>query len=148
VSIDAVLARRITELIRALQPAPAPLDWPYELARRFDALPVYSDMGGALLLRPDGEVLSVLWDSESEARPAERRWRLLGLAAAAEQFPELTPLLPSRPATALSCPACRGTGRWRRAGVEPGPWCGECMGLGWLDADPGRPGVTEARDGV
>jgi hypothetical protein len=136
---DATLARRIAELIRAFQAGGAPHDWQQELACRFDALPVYGDLGGALLLRPDAEVLAVAWDSESVAHVAEPRERILGLAVAADEFPELRPLLPRRPETAVSCPACGGGGRWKVPWLEPGPWCGHCMGVGWLDEKPAEP---------
>jgi hypothetical protein len=136
--MDAALARRIAELIRAYQTGAAPHDWQRELACRFDALPVYSDLGGALLLRPDGEVLSVGWDDD-DARPPKSPWHLIALAGAAEGFPELRGVLPSRPADAVSCPQCRGAGleRWEVESGKGVTFCGKCGGLGWLSEGSG-----------
>jgi hypothetical protein len=133
-AVTTALALCIAELIAAFQAGEAPHDWQRELARRFGALPLYGDMGGALLLRPDGEVLVVEWEAEANARPADRGGRLLCLAVAADTFPELRPLLPPRPAAAVSCPACNALGRLRLTGINHPLWCGECSGLGWLDA--------------
>jgi hypothetical protein len=47
------------------------------MARRLEALPVYADMGGALLIRPTGEVLTCVGYSETnislESKPHWRR---------------------------------------------------------------------------
>lgn len=64
------------------------------LARSLEALPVYADLGGALLIRPSGEVLLVHsdqpWDATSkfevEARP---EWRRLAFEACSRRFPAL-----------------------------------------------------------
>jgi hypothetical protein len=64
------------------------------LARTFDALPVYADLGGALLMRPSGEVLFVhsnqLWDGSAEVE-VERREEWVGEAyrSCARRFPSL-----------------------------------------------------------
>jgi hypothetical protein len=132
-----MLASRILELIRSSQAGAAGHGWQKELARRFDALPVYSDLGGALLLRPDGAVLSVGWQDEQKAGPADQRWSLMGRVAAAEFFPELRALVPTPPASAVTCPRCGGAGleRWWVDGVKGVTFCGGCCGLGWL-AEP------------
>jgi hypothetical protein len=89
------------------------------MAVRFAGLGVYADLGGALVLRPDGSVLGVGWDDEepSEAGPG---WRLVALAAASYHFPELADLAPERPRGARPCPACSGQG------------CERCFGMGWF----------------
>jgi uncharacterized protein (TIGR02996 family) len=133
---------RIARALRAVQAGALRDDWlshdrNREFACRFDALPVWADMGGYLLLRPDGEVLTL--DDEGPPRPQTHAgWRLLGLVSAAEFFPELRPLLPPRPADAAHCPACGGKGveRWRVEGKKGITPCGKCWGLGWLPARP------------
>lgn len=64
------------------------------LARAFNALPVYADIGGALLVRPSGEVLFVhsnqAWDASAVVE-VERREKWVGEAysACARRFPSL-----------------------------------------------------------
>lgn len=50
------------------------------------------------------------------------------------KFPELAPLVPRRPAEAIDCPACHGTGLTRQDERPPGFSC-YCGGLGWLRRD-------------
>jgi hypothetical protein len=95
------------------------LDRPF--ATRFGALVVYGDLGGALMVRPDGSVLAAGWDDTEASVPSEG-WCLIALAAAAFHFPELADLAPERPATARPCPMCGG------------PGCKTCYGLGWKPA--------------
>jgi hypothetical protein len=131
---DIGLAHRILELIRAFQTGAAKHSWQQELASRFDALPVHADFGGALLLRPDGEILVVGWNDEEKAAPADERRSHLGRAAAAEFFPELRAVLPARPAGAATCELCGGAGleRWWVDGSQGVTFCGGCWGLGWV----------------
>lgn len=102
--------------------------------RASGALPVYSDMGGTLLLRPDGEIL-FLDDASEDDKPrleTDEGWRITAVVVGAEKYPELRPLLPIRPAVAEACDACAGQGRIRVAEVSHGFLCGTCRGLGWL----------------
>jgi len=61
--------------------------WP-EIARKANALPVYEDLGGLLLVTPEREVLAVwsnqVWDEKVKFRPASDRGRLLALEALAK----------------------------------------------------------------
>jgi hypothetical protein len=64
------------------------------LARTFNALPVYADTGGALLVRPSGEVLLVhsnqVWDEDAEAEVVDSdRWVYEAYNACARRFPSL-----------------------------------------------------------
>jgi hypothetical protein len=99
------------------------------------ALPVYMHMGGALLLRPDGDVLSFPWDGIGKPAPeSDAGWRLIAVVVGAEKHPELRPLLPVRAAGTADCAACEGRGRIRIGDHHRGPICGSCKGLGWLGA--------------
>jgi hypothetical protein len=105
-----------------------------EAVRVSGALPVYSDMGGTLLLRPDGEIL-FLEDASEDDEPqfeTDEGWRITAIVVGAERYPELRPLLPIRPAVAEACGACDGQGRIRVAEISRGFLCGTCRGLGWL----------------
>ena len=62
------------------------------LARVFDALPVYADIGGALLVRVDGSVMSVhsnqVWDDASEwEKVDDPSWLRIAYEAGAERHP-------------------------------------------------------------
>jgi hypothetical protein len=103
-----------------------------ELASRLGALPSLFDMGGCTLIRPDGTLVDVLWDSSE--RPTETIYRRLrsGAGRRCRAHPELAELLPVRPATARDCAACGGKGRV----PLPGPanaLCGPCGALGWVE---------------
>src|SRR5689334_4454338 len=128
---ESPLAQRIRELIALDQAGPA-ADSSRRLARCCNALAVYQDIGGALLLRPDLLVLAVGWDEEDLAEPAEGQWRMVALRSAEERFPELKPLLPSRPSVAPLCRYCDGRGQVPvpRFGRPFSP-CASCKGAGW-----------------
>lgn len=94
-----------------------------ELARRTGHLPVYCDMGGAILLGRDGT-----WYLSTDERTEvvfDERSIMLGRISAARHYGELAGLVPPRPHDALDCAACRGTG------ALFGTQCGTCLGLGW-----------------
>lgn len=97
-----------------------------DVARRYDALPVYSDIGGTLFLTPSSKVLCLPTDSVDLQEEHSLEWRLVALVRAVEKFPELQPLLPVRPDNAPACAACSG-----RGSVAGGLRCGACLGLGW-----------------
>ncbi len=92
-------------------------------ARRTGGLPVYADIGGCLLITPDGAVLEYAFEGESVTRVTDRSSIRLACAAAAEKHPELAELMPR---DGSRCRVCDGTGR-------AGPMqlrCGVCDGTG------------------
>jgi hypothetical protein len=96
-----------------------------QAAHATGALPVHTDIGGALAVTPDGEV--VLYDFEKGvASVPEEHWRIYALAKAARRYPELRELAPPRPHDAVTCPSCGGFGF-----VLESLECGPCLGLGW-----------------
>jgi hypothetical protein len=104
-----------------------------EAVRSNGALPVYADIGGTLLLRPDGEILAL--DHGSRTAPqieADPGWRITAVVVGAEKYPELRRLLPVRPPGTENCQWCEGRGRVRIGEIDRGPLCGNCYGLGWL----------------
>lgn len=113
--------------------APAPPDFlVVEAVRASGALPVYSDLGGTLFLRPDGEILALEHDSDDAPQiEADPGWRMTALVVGAETYPELRPLLPVRAARLPDCAACAGRGRVRIGEIDTGILCGNCFGLGW-----------------
>ena len=107
-----------------------------DLYERHDVLVLYEDMGAAIGVRPDGELIQIAWVREGDAEPPESaHWRDVALVQGARRYPELTPLLPVRTADDRDCPHCHGTGKI----VIPGVPAAEklicrCAGLGWIPA--------------
>jgi hypothetical protein len=116
-----------------------------ELARAVHnsgALPVYTDIGGTLFVRPDGEILILEHDSTGAPRSeTDPGWRITAVVVAAEKYPELGGLLPTRPPGATYCQECEGRGRLRVPNFDRDFLCGKCYGFGWLGATvPRMPG--------
>jgi hypothetical protein len=126
----------IDHLVKQWLAAPTHLEL-VEAVRMSGALPVYVGMGGALLLRADGEILCFPWDSRGEPAPeTDAGWRITAVVVGAEKHPELRPLLPVRPIGTEDCKWCAGRGRIGigESDHDRGPICGSCYGLGWLGA--------------
>jgi hypothetical protein len=97
-----------------------------KVSRDRTAFRLYADVGGAIFIRPDG---NVYWRRDSRRSPAGRaRVGDRGASSGAREYPGLTELLPERPPTATDCDFCVGVGRVH------GIICGECSGLGWRPA--------------
>jgi hypothetical protein len=88
-------------------------------------VPVYSDMGGVLVLNRDLTV-SRYDPDDGSIKQASAEWRMLALRRA-QLFPELSSLAPQRLADAADCPSCHGIGS-----ILGGMLCGTCVGSGWL----------------
>lgn len=96
-----------------------------EAAQATGALPVHADLGGALAVTADGDVIQYDFETGATTTP-EENWRVLALAKAARRFPELRDLAPRKPAYAIECPSCAGSG------TMPGNTdCATCWGNGW-----------------
>jgi hypothetical protein len=101
------------------------------VAKMAGALPLVADIGGVALLRPDGEIVSMGWDSDHPPTPeTDEAMRLYALVAGSEKYPELKALLPARPTGATDCPQCRGNGRVTIGSISA--ICGRCSGIGWI----------------
>jgi hypothetical protein len=97
-----------------------------EAALFTQALPVYADIGGVLVISETGEVLLYDPDTKNET-PADEKWRLVALIRAARRHPQLSALEPERPHDAVECPACHGNG-----GILGALDCGTCLTTGWI----------------
>jgi hypothetical protein len=101
-----------------------------------------------------GPVWRIQWGHEigdpcSVSVESEFLYRTMALHQGSLLYPELGPLVPTRPADACDCPGCDGQGvspEWveyqRLTGREP-PLC-YCGGLGWLPRGTQIPGVKLA----
>lgn len=97
-------------------------------AQTTGGLPVYCDLGGCLVIDPDGRLMLFDSDSLTVRDPASDKWLQLACIVASEKYPELKILRPQRATGAKSCPDCGGSGR-NQLGVR----CEQCLGLGWID---------------
>ena len=96
-----------------------------EVARRTGGLPVYGDIGGCLVLAPDGQVIGYDLNDEAVAPVTDPSWIRVACITAAEKYPALAGL---KPVGDRLCDACAGTGRV----LDGQARCGECNGGGWL----------------
>jgi hypothetical protein len=97
-------------------------------ARETGGLPVWRDMGGILVLMPTIEVVQYDPDTRTSLPVNDPTWRRVALVKAALSHPELESLLPEKPAAAVTCHQCGGSGR-----LFDSVDCGQCMGVGWLE---------------
>ena len=107
---------------------------PDRVGREHGAIPLLADLGGAVLLRPDGVVLELEWDQHTERHPRElaEPASTVPLVAGCERYAFLKALLPSPPSSAPACSTCQGTGRIF-AGISSGHvFCPACGALGWI----------------
>lgn len=105
-----------------------------KLAAQLNVLPIVLDMGGALVLRTDGEIFSFTWDEPYRLQSEDDvRVRNLVYFQAARKFPALQPLVPRRPVDAYDCDYCNGTGTVAGLPAElvNAVTC-YCGGIGWL----------------
>ncbi|MEV0609511.1 hypothetical protein AB0I61_24385 [Polymorphospora rubra] len=107
-------------------------------------LPVFNLWGPVMYLTPAGEVV-IDHEEDSQARLADPAERDFALARAAERYPELAHLKPSKPLAAATCNLCSGRGRitlsqgkilpWKDGnGSKPFLYCPKCNSLGWTVA--------------
>lgn len=100
-----------------------------EAIRKTGGVPVYADMGGILLITPDGDVWQYDPETETVGVEFEEKWRTLARARAARHFPELQHLAPQRPTGAAECSTCGGRGI-----IMENLDCGVCFGTGWVQS--------------
>ena len=111
-----------------------------QIAAEIQALPLVLDMGGCYAICSNGQVVSFSWDAPSDVRVEEDpRIRNMAIFQGCRKYPTLKSLVPSRPAEALECSQCHGTGKLPLPMQNVICYCG---GLGWLpserESEPGR----------
>jgi hypothetical protein len=98
-----------------------------DAAARTGGLPVYCDLGGCLIITPEGTVVQLEYSFDTVSTVTDPSWLRAARVAAAKTHPELEGL---QPGGARICAACAGTGRIRQA---RGLRCGVCYGIGFVD---------------
>lgn len=88
-----------------------------------DGLPVYMDLGGCLLITPDGSVLEFAPETAAVSVVTDPSWIRVARTAAAERYEALAGL---RPRGETACPTCGGKGFFGSDPVR----CGTCGGTG------------------
>ncbi len=105
------------------------LEWLKAPVRAHRFLPLYVGWSSTLGLQPDGSF--VRWDQEAATpglKPlSSRYWRRMAISQGVKHYPELASLIPLRPAEAVTCSVCGGSGTLAGA---PQIVC-ECGGAGW-----------------
>ena len=112
--------------------------WPEweEHARNAELLPVWSDWSGFYAIDRTGEAWfsnNHQWQNPIRLVPPDRRH--LTFVLAGKRYRSLRHITPKRPDAAVTCPTCRGLGRWGRpAAIRYQIMCG-CGDIGWIDPD-------------
>ena len=122
------------ELARYLASASKEPPAAYAGSERHRVLPLFNDFMGCWALDMSGRLVFFTWDAPEELEPvSERPVDAVGanaaLALGSVRFPALAAIRPVRPADALPCTTCDGTGRL--VDVPENVVCA-CGGLGWL----------------
>jgi hypothetical protein len=130
--IPASVRSAVQRLIAERRPDPPDPD------ERLNGVPLTGGPCGASYLDAAGEIWN--WSCamnehpESVERVPDGPMKVGLVAIGAERFPELAEWLPRRPATAVDCSTCQGSGSL------PPPWhqvqCPHCFGMGWSSAKP------------
>lgn len=105
-------------------------------AVRHRVLPLFNDFIGCWALDMTGRLVFFAWEAPEALEPvSDTPIDAIGanaaLALGSVRFPALAAIRPVRPADAVPCTACDGTGRL--TGVPDNVVCA-CGGLGWLPA--------------
>ena len=106
------------------------------VAKELAVIPVTDDWNRDFGIRlSDGKVVSFNRDEPFDLQVvAVPNAELAVFGHAWTKFPELAPLVPTRTADAIDCPACDGSGLVRH-GLRPANFSCYCGGLGWLHRD-------------
>jgi len=125
----------VSELLAGLSPSDFADAEEYRLSKEFAALPIGFGLFSYILLRQDGEVISIDSSDSVEIERSRESYHLLRILAwGAERYPALASLIPERPPEAKDCPLCGGSGtNVSIAGDEMS--CVWCSGLHWAVED-------------
>src|SRR5205814_4737430 len=87
------------------------------LARVHEVLPLWTDMGSCIALRPSGQLVFFAWDDPEKVEPVgaagahDRRMVHAARAVGSRRFPSIAGLAPVRDSGARVCPSCGGSGK-------------------------------------
>jgi hypothetical protein len=100
------------------------------------------DWTADVVLSPNGDVIVIDTEDGQPPRLATDRERCISLFRSIAKYPELLSLLPQRPAEAINCPGCSGTGILvaRFAKPELRHIVCRCGGSGWITPEESEQG--------
>jgi hypothetical protein len=108
-----------------------PRRWYTRFVEQFGVLPLYHGWSESIGIRADAVL--VRWSTEGEYEGTREVdapiWVRIALVEGAKRYPVLRPHIPPRPAGALTCQTCHGTGSIQQL---PTVIC-QCGGVGWID---------------
>lgn len=76
----------LEEYLASVQPDPLGIR---KVAAKLKAIPVYSDIGGCLLINLKGEIICFEWNDESTKIESDPYWRDIALKEATAKYPKL-----------------------------------------------------------
>lgn len=106
----------------------------FNLARKYNALPLGFDFIAYTFITPNGEVI---WhDFQDDFGKVNDSQHLINaLVYGKRRYPQLEKFIPDRSDESKTCPVCKGTGIWKNSKNvvtgEPGN-CIVCATLGWV----------------
>jgi len=106
------------------------LQWIKAVVNEHNFLPLYIGWVSTFGIRPDGSFIRMDEDGPSKnIQPLQDSfWQRMAICQGVKKYPELESLLPVKPAEAVTCGACGGSGQ---LGSDPKYVC-ECGGTGWV----------------
>lgn len=106
---------------------------PFESDERLNGYVLTAGPSGCSYLTADGQVWNSYYGDSITLVP-DGPLKVGLIAITVERVPELALWLPTRPAEALDCITCRGSGQWTLSSSSK-IQCPECNGMGWLPLD-------------
>ena len=104
----------------------------HRLASGVEVVDIYGSVGRGFMMALDGRLFEWNWDTD-EHEITEAVQLRLALVAGSRAIPSLKRLIPQRPANAVDCAKCRGSGE--ASLNEEIKWlCNTCGGVGWTEA--------------
>ncbi len=97
---------------------------------KYKALPLLADLGGSILMNPDGDIFHLGWNDEGPAKPVNPENEITSIVAGVERYSWLSDVLPTRNEKNQDCTVCKGKGKLYPDKIRH-VFCGECKGLGW-----------------
>jgi hypothetical protein len=131
-AISAFIRERIVNFERTARPEDVD---EIDNVKKHGGLPLFRGWTETLAIRPDGTLIK--WPTEEWPGAKEFGdpvWAKIALTQGAQIYPELRALIPARPASAVTCEQCQGSGDpFTHNQSLRGKIICSCGGVGWLE---------------